>query len=110
MPRRSLTLWERALLLTLTEHTRDHARLLLDTCPHLRLSSARRTPQRNRAVGGSPGSFHLVGRACDFTGPRDALDDGAEKARTQRLSPRCTGPEEVLVHDVRSGLHLHVAW
>jgi hypothetical protein len=30
--------------------------------------------------------------------------------RYDRLGRRCTGPEEALIHDVRSGIHLHVAW
>lgn len=98
------------ILATLGPHTRDHVLTLLRACPGLTLTSGRRSHQRNRAVGGSPRSFHLDGRAADFTGTEAALQAGADAARQQRLGRRCTGPEEVLVHDVGTGRHLHVAW
>ena len=42
----------------------------LDTCRHLagvpfHITSSYRTPEKNRRVGGSPGSMHLKGRAVD---------------------------------------------
>jgi hypothetical protein len=61
-------------------------------------------------VGGSPNSFHLVGRAADFSALPSVLDYGLRLAQTQRISSRCTGPEEALIHDAGSGTHLHVAW
>lgn len=43
----------------------------LDTCRELsgipfRITSSFRTPEKNRRVGGSPGSMHLKGRAVDI--------------------------------------------
>lgn len=93
-----------------TPHARLHAICLLVAVPGLTVSSGRRTPERNRAVGGVPGSFHLRGRAVDFSGSRANLARGATVAKCQRVTCGCTGPEEVLVHDSGSGLHLHVAW
>jgi hypothetical protein len=61
-------------------------------------------------VGGSPRSFHLLGRGADFVGAGYDLDAGRDTAWAQRVTPRCTGPEEVLIHDAGSGLHLHVGW
>lgn len=105
-----MSLGETMILNSLGAHTRAHVLLLLAHVPGLTLSSGRRTPGRNRAVGGSPSSYHLTGRAADFVGHPASLHRGAATARAQRLSPRCTGPEEVLLHDVGSGFHLHVAW
>jgi len=74
--------------------------------PGLRVTSGRRSPERNRAVGGVPSSFHLQGRAVDLVGSRAALRDAARAAHAQRVTPRCTGPEEVIAESD----HLHIAW
>lgn len=95
----------------LTPHARAHCLALVGTHPGLVLTSGRRSPARNSAVGGSPRSFHLRGRAVDFDGPLPLLQAAARTAWAQRTGPRCTGPEEVLVEHIgQAGEHLHVAW
>src|SRR5687767_15752437 len=101
-----LTAREVDILRGLGPHTRGHALRLLAAVPGLYLTSGRRTPVRNREVGGVPGSYHLRGRAVDLAGTRTDIRRGATAARRLRLGPSCTGPEEV----VDEGDHLHVAW
>ncbi len=99
------------LLHTLTPHTRAHALQLLAEEPGLRVSSARRTAARNKAVGGVKNSFHLRGRAVDFTADAYTLTRAAGLAWALRVGSNCTGPEEVLLeHLDKAGQHLHVAW
>jgi uncharacterized protein YcbK (DUF882 family) len=75
------------------------------------VTSGRRTPLGNHEAHGSPTSWHLLGRAVDFSTPNATdLYRALTTARIQRTGPGCTGPEEALVHDAGSGLHLHVAW
>lgn len=105
-----MTKAESIILTTLGAHTRGHVLHLMARCPGLRLTSGRRRPDRNRAVGGSPRSYHLWGRAADFAGSTEDLEEALILVRDQRITPRCTGPEEALIHDAGSGIHLHVAW
>nr|CRY97199.1 hypothetical protein [uncultured prokaryote] len=90
----------------LTPHTALHAAWLLDRLPDLRITSGRRTPRRNRDVGGSPTSWHLYGRGVDFGGPRASERAAVGVAWEQRVSKGCTGPEEVLLE----ADHVHIAW
>jgi hypothetical protein len=102
---------ERTILASLQPHTRHHALQLLSEVPLLRVSSGRRTALRNRAVGGAPNSFHLRGRAVDFTGPVWDLGHAAGLAWALRVGRNCTGPEEVLLEDLGTpNQHLHIAW
>lgn len=65
----------------------------------------------NRRVGGVANSFHLRGRAVDFTGSAWDLGAAAGEAWALRVGRRCTGPEEVLLEDLgESNQHLHIAW
>lgn len=99
------------LIRTLDRHTQSHARQLLQLHPLLQVTSARRSVSRNRAVGGSPSSWHLQGRAIDIVGPQLDLERAAGDAWRLRLGPRCTGPEEVLLEFLGTPrAHLHVAW
>lgn len=70
-------------------------------CPYLSETSGRRTPARNAAAGGKPGSKHVIGMAQDFSAPtRQQLDQAMVKARELGFW--------VETHDVGSGIHLHV--
>lgn len=103
---RELTRQEKAIFDGLTGHARLHAVCLLAAHPGLRPTSGRRSVERNRAVGGVAGSYHLRGRAVDFAGSRALISAATRTARSQRVSVGCTGPEEAL----DEGDHLHVAW
>ncbi len=95
----------------LTRHTRLHAMQLLHEVPLLTVTSGYRGAKKNAAVGGSATSFHLRGRAVDFTGPTWDLGRAAGLAWALRLGQRCTGPEEVLLEDMgKPNQHLHIAW
>ncbi len=94
------------LLRSLETHAQLHARRLLAGHPDVRVTSARRTPERNRAVGGVPGSKHLTGRAIDVAGPSRSLRHLAEQLRASRFTHLHGQPTEV----IDEGDHLHVAW
>lgn len=92
-------------------HTLVHLVALLAQHPGLTVTSVYRSERRNREVGGAPNSYHLRGRAVDFTGPLALLQQASRTAKAQRVSYNCTGPEEVLLEDVGTrNQHLHVAW
>lgn len=90
----------------LTAHAALHLACLLVVHPELRVSSGRRSVERNRDVGGVPGSWHVSGRAVDLVGPRTALEHARRTADAQRVTEGCTGPEEAILEDD----HLHIAW
>lgn len=70
------------------------------------ISSAYRTPEHNREVGGVEGSYHTKGDAVDIVLP-DGITD--EQAQAVRKRFEDTGAfEDVLFHDVGSGYHLHL--
>lgn len=96
---------------TLAPHARDHANGLLLAFPRLRVSSSYRSALANRRAGGVPNSFHRRRRAIDVVGDLELLRAAATWARGQRVSPRCTGPEEVLLEYLGTPRqHLHLAW
>lgn len=75
----------------------------------LRVSSTYRDPAHNRAVGGVEGSLHTHGSlanpgATDLVGSLAAMQAGLAYARSHYH------PQEALIHDVGSGLHLHLGW
>ena len=90
----------------LTPHAALHAARLLSRFPDARPTSGRRSVRRNREVGGVPNSLHLSGRALDVVVPRSQIAEFVRFAWRQRVTPRCTGPEEVLDEDD----HVHLAW
>lgn len=70
------------------------------------ISSAYRTPEHNREVGGVEGSYHTKGDAVDIVLPNGITDEQAQAVR-KRFED--TGAfEDVLFHDVGSGYHLHL--
>lgn len=77
-------------------------RSLWRKCDFLSETSGRRSPIRNAAVGGKPGSKHVLGMAQDFGAPTRKLLDHAMKVAVEEFG------FWVEVHDVGSGMHLHV--
>jgi len=74
----------------------------------LSISGGHRTPKRNAEVGGVSNSRHLRGTpqnpgAIDLVGSSSAMQAAAADARA-------AGLPEVLVHNVRSGTHLHLGF
>ncbi len=108
----ALDIVTRGKLALLTPHTRRHAEMLLwEVNAPMRVTSTKRSAAKNRAVGGSPTSFHLRGRAVDFTADTFTLKKAADLAWRLRVGAGCTGPEEVLLEYLGTPrAHLHVAW
>ena len=87
-------------------HTAKHVEAMLRAFPRTRITSGRRSVRHNREVGGVPNSFHLTGRAVDFVPVRSDWQAFIRHAWSVRVSPNCTGPEEV----IDEGDHVHCAW
>ena len=75
---------------------------LQSVVPGVRITSGRRSPEHNRAVGGAANSFHLRGQAYDLTPPPG--QSMADLERTLRASGL---PFAELLNE---GDHVHVAW
>ena len=90
----------------LTFHAAVHLYMLVAFDGGIACTSGVRTVERNRAVGGSPNSYHLSGRAVDIGGSRASIRGAWRHAVSQRCSERCRGPVEAL----DEGDHFHGAW
>lgn len=110
---------EVALMLSeMTPDARAHAVHLLAKFPSLALTSTRRSPERNRAVGGVAGSLHLEGRAVDVTGGPGVLERALAYVQRDHPAGRRGGPTEAFIESTgpqivgggSTGRHLHVAW
>jgi hypothetical protein len=74
---------------------------LVRECPWLSEVSGHRSEERNREVGGSDASKHLLGMARDFAAPdKESLRQGELAAEALGLW--------ATVHDAGSGWHLHI--
>lgn len=71
--------------------------------PGLRFSSGYRDPAANARANGVPNSYHLSGRALDFSGPANVMQQAKVWAQQN-------GAREAMIHNAGSGTHLHVAW
>lgn len=71
------------------------------------ISGGARTPAQNASVNGEATSYHLNGNAVDIVLPPTTT---SEQSKQIEKAIKDTGLfDEVLYHDVGSGLHLHVA-
>jgi hypothetical protein len=71
--------------------------------PNLRFTSGHRDAGANARANGVPNSWHLKGRAMDWSGSARDMQNAAAWARQN-------GAREVLIHNAGSGTHLHTAW
>lgn len=91
----------------LAKDVQGHAQNLMGAFPGLRFTSGGRDAARNRAVGGVPNSAHLTrpggARATDLVGTSREMSAAAAWARAN-------GAKKTLIHNVKTGVHLHVEW
>lgn len=85
------------------------AQAVMNAVGGLSFSSGYRTPEHNAAVGGVANSWHTRGSASrpgavDLVGSGAAMQAGLAWARAN-----IPGLAEAMIHDVGSGLHLHLA-
>lgn len=90
----------------LTPHAEAHLRSVERAFPGVVVTSTWRTRWENWRAGGVKNSYHLRGRAADLVIDRHRRPSLIAFLRADRITPRCTGPEEV----INEGDHVHVAW
>jgi hypothetical protein len=88
-------------LKTLVERVLEPVRL--KTGPMI-ITSGYRNPELNAAVGGSPTSAHMNGRAVDIWWPKDQLPD------MWIIMGRCNVPYDKLILEFGSWIHVQIAW
>ena len=77
----------------------EASRTLMRRVPKLSCTSGGWSEERNRVIGGSPLSKHIIDMARDYVGTTAALENGAAICEILGLT--------YTVHDVGSGNHLH---
>lgn len=110
---------DQALIDLMEVHAREHLVHLLARFPSLVVTSTLRSPERNRAVGGVPGSLHLSGRAADVAASPRVLEAALAYVERGGLAGSPGGPAEAFIErgsgpqsvgGQSTGTHLHVAW
>lgn len=98
---------------------REHLVHLVARFPSLVVTSTRRSVERNRAVGGVPGSLHISGRAADLAASPRVLEAALAYVQRGALAGHPGGPAEAFIErgsgpqtvgGQSTGTHLHVAW
>lgn len=78
----------------------DPLQALKTAAPQAKITSTKRTPEKNKAVGGTANSDHLTGEAADFVpGPGQTMSQLAAQLRSARIG-----------QVIQEGDHVHVEW
>ncbi len=75
------------------------------------VTSARRTPEHNRRVGGAPNSMHVTGEGVDIAVPNAVAGMGRQQAEDyvrQQLAQAFPG--QAFSEVIHEGDHIHIGW
>lgn len=89
----------------LTTRTIPRVLVLAGAWPGLQVTSGYRSAELNRAVGGTPGSYHTQGRAADLALPTGRATE-ADARRAHALLEAAGLPSRVAWYSVKGHLHI----